>query len=99
MPPRARPRRRWPPVPRSARGIVQAAVAALGSARQRVGETVTALEALRAQAGQIGLVSDLISEIADHTHILALNAAIEAAGAGEEGRRFDAVAAEIRTLA
>ena len=42
---------------------------------------------------------DLITEIAQETHILSLNAAIEAAAAGDHGRRFSVVAEEVRRLA
>jgi multiple sugar transport system substrate-binding protein len=83
----------------SSRHMVDSAVTSLEAARRRVGETLSAMEALRVQAGQIGAINDVIAEIADHTHILALNAAIEAAGAGTAGRRFSVVAAEVRVLA
>jgi len=61
--------------------------------------TNEAVQALAADAQEIGAVLGLIEQIAEQTNLLALNATIEAARAGQAGRGFAVVAAEVKSLA
>ncbi|MBI2373160.1 MAG: hypothetical protein HYV07_04100 [Deltaproteobacteria bacterium] len=61
--------------------------------------TAERIATLNAQAVRIGDVSDMIQSIADKSELLALNAALEGARAGDAGRGFVLVAAEMRRLA
>jgi methyl-accepting chemotaxis protein len=54
---------------------------------------------LDAEAAGIAQLIELLREIADRSDILALNGALEASRAGEAGRAFGLVAAEMRRLA
>ena len=55
--------------------------------------------ALGEKAEEINKVMDIINNVADQTRLIAFNAALEASSAGEAGKRFGVVAAEIRRLA
>ena len=70
-----------------------------GGASKRISGIASRAEILGTRSKEIYRVLDLITEIAQETHILSLNAAIEAAAAGDHGRRFSVVAEEVRRLA
>ncbi|GGE41553.1 hypothetical protein GCM10007276_18660 [Agaricicola taiwanensis] len=93
----------------SAQSTVQTSAVGL----KAVEETTRAMDAIREQAEAvaenivalsektqaIGEIITAVNDISERSHLLALNAAIEAAAAGESGRSFAVVAAEMKMLA
>ncbi|HEY0510832.1 MAG TPA: methyl-accepting chemotaxis protein [Thermoanaerobaculia bacterium] len=78
---------------------VYEAVSGVEEVQKRISAIASRADALGTRSKEIYRVLDLITEIAQETHILSLNAAIEAAAAGADGRRFSVVAEEVRHLA
>jgi methyl-accepting chemotaxis protein len=70
----------------------------VSSMRHHVGLIVNHMLELGKKSQEIGVVLDIVSELAEQTNILAINATIEAVAAGDAGRRFSVVADEIRKL-
>lgn len=66
--------------------------------RQSVAESNSVVSRLGDRSFAIGRILNVIEDIAEQTNLLALNAAILAAQAGEHGKGFSVVAAEIREL-
>ncbi|HXO20235.1 MAG TPA: methyl-accepting chemotaxis protein [Thermoanaerobaculia bacterium] len=83
----------------SGAAAVEEAVVGVEEVRKRISGIASRADTLGTRSKEIYRVLDLITEIAQETHILSLNAAIEAAAAGEHGRRFSVVAEEVRRLA
>ncbi|SMF92110.1 methyl-accepting chemotaxis sensory transducer with Cache sensor [Paenibacillus uliginis N3/975] len=79
--------------------IVQELVGRFNSTLQSSQETAQAINHVSESAGEISSILVTILEISRQTNLLALNASIEASRAGEHGRGFSVVAAEIRKLA
>ncbi|UHA75138.1 methyl-accepting chemotaxis protein [Paenibacillus sp. 481] len=79
--------------------IVQELVGRFNSTLQSSEDTAQAINQVNASAGEISSILATILEISGQTNLLALNASIEASRAGEYGRGFSVVAAEIRKLA
>jgi methyl-accepting chemotaxis protein len=78
---------------------LESAVAGVEAVRQHMEAIAGRADTLGSRSRDIYRILDLITEIAQETHILALNAAIEASAAGEHGERFSVVADEVRRLA
>lgn len=78
---------------------VDEAVGGVEEVKKRIAGIASRADTLGTRSKEIYRVLDLITDIAQETHILSLNAAIEAAAAGDHGRRFSVVAEEVRRLA
>ncbi len=78
---------------------VQQAISGMGRINENVQLTSTRVQTLGESSREIEEIVNVIGGIAHQTNRLALDAAIQAAMAGENGKGFGAVAADIRRLA
>ena len=79
--------------------VVGETLEAISLLQEKVRDIADQTTRLGEQIAQIGTIVSAIAEIANQTNMLALNAAVEAVRAGEHGKGFSVVAAEIRKLA
>lgn len=81
------------------RDAVQQTIEGMGRIHENVQITAGKVQTLGERSREINNIVEAISTIAHQTNRLALDAAIQAAMAGENGKGFGAVAADIRRLA
>ncbi len=74
-------------------------VRGMNDIRTTIQETAKRIKRLGERSQEIGGIVKLIDTIAERTNVLALNANMQAAQAGEAGRGFMVVAAEVQRLA
>jgi methyl-accepting chemotaxis protein len=84
---------------RAGQKAVDASVTAMQLVHAQVETMARGIVSLAEQAQAIGEITSAVSDIAEQTKLLALNAAVESTRAGEHGRGFALVAAEIKALA
>lgn len=80
-------------------GSVQSVVDQMKAIGETVRKLAQEVSSLGERSKEIDSFTQMITEIANQTHLLALNASIEAARAGEQGKGFAVVASEIKKLA
>lgn len=84
---------------KAGRKAVEESASSMGVVKEQVESIAESILALAQQAQAIGEIIATVNDIAEQTNLLALNAGIEASRAGEHGKGFQVVAAEVKALA
>ncbi|MDP4181440.1 MAG: methyl-accepting chemotaxis protein [Bacillota bacterium] len=79
--------------------IINEAVNEMQGIAEVTQESKRIINKMEERSSEIERIIEMISEISKQTNLLALNAAIESAKAGENGKGFSVIAAQIRLLA
>ena len=82
-----------------AKSVVGSMVGGINDIRRESKEVADAILKLNSDLQQVSRIAQVINQVADRSDLLALNAALEGTKAGEVGRGFSLVAAEMRKLA
>jgi methyl-accepting chemotaxis protein len=82
-----------------ARSVVDEMVDGMTFIRRDAKEVADAITRLNGDLQQVSRIAQVIKQVADRSDLLALNAALEGTKAGDVGRGFSVVAAEMRKLA
>jgi methyl-accepting chemotaxis protein len=91
--------RRSDAIGQDGRRAVERAVSTMSAAKDQADSVAESIVRLAEQTQAVGDIIGLVNDISDQTNLLALNAAIEASRAGEHGKGFSVVAAEVKSLA
>lgn len=81
------------------RAVLGDVVQRISEIRRESKEVAEAISKLNTDLQQVSRIAQVIKQVADRSDLLALNAALEGTKAGEVGRGFSLVAAEMRKLA